>query len=230
MKQGIKFLGAAALAAFLAQPAQATVLFSDNFDGEGAPGSSVLNYTGFANWTVTGNVDLVSNGFGGVSCDGGAGKCVDLDGSPGPGRMDSISIAFVAGQTVTITIAVSGNQRGGNSDDIDLTVSFGAAVDVTDWTFFNGSSQGPLAGLVAYGSGFTLPSNSPWTIYTSTFLPTMAGSFSLILRTESADNIGPVLDNVLVTQGEREQVSEPATLALLGAGLLGLAAVRRRRA
>ncbi len=67
-----------------------TAVFSDNFDGEGAPGASVLNYgtasgTSFAQWTISdGTVDLVAipDVYGIASCPGSAsGKCVDLDGS-----------------------------------------------------------------------------------------------------------------------------------------------------
>ena len=58
--------------------------------------------------------------------------------------------------------------------------------------------------------------------------PTQAGQFQLNFRTASGDNLGPVLDNVLVTQAAGP---EPATWAMLiaGFGMVG-AAMRRRKA
>src|SRR5215469_8200682 len=79
-----------------------TTVFTDNFDTEGAPGVSILNYGSFANWTVSnGTVDLVAipNGFGISTCPGAAsGKCVDLDGSTSDaGVMTSTALSLGTG-------------------------------------------------------------------------------------------------------------------------------------
>jgi hypothetical protein len=53
---------------------------------------------------------------------------------------------------------------------------------------------------------------------------------TLVFDTNSADNIGPIVDNVLVTQRVQGVIPEPATWAMLitGFGLVG-SAMRRRR-
>src|SRR3546814_14320156 len=59
----------------------------------------------------------------GISCDGGAGSCVDLDGSTAnAGEMlNSSAIAFDAGDHVLVTYRYSGNQRSG-ADDLEVTL------------------------------------------------------------------------------------------------------------
>lgn len=47
---------------------------------------------------VNGQVDVVNDGTYSIEC---SGKCVDLDGTPGPGGISSDWTAFVAGQTMT---------------------------------------------------------------------------------------------------------------------------------
>jgi hypothetical protein len=224
-------LGLALAAVISSQPgAAATILFSDDFDAEAGAGATILNYNGFANWTVTGAVDLVASGFGGVSCPGGAGKCVDLDGSPGPGLMRSSIINFDADRIVTVKLDLSGNQRRQQVDPSNIAIAFETAQTVLDVTSFSGSQFPSLLLVSQLGISLSPAFDDPWTTYMASFRSTTAGSFRLVLSTLSADNVGPVVDNVLVTQEEPSQaVSEPAALALLGSGLLAMAGFRRRR-
>lgn len=208
----------------------ATVLFADNFDAEGTAGASALNYAGFANWTVTGTVDLVAqtNPYSIEQC---AGKCVDLDGSRNTaGTLLSKPIAFAAGKAVTVSFDVSGNQRNAGTDVFLASTLFSPA-------------NGGVAQVLSGPAGFTnsllfdmLNMITPYQesivgtrnllTYSYTFTADLPGSFQLGFATTSADNIGPILDNVLVTQAA---IPEPATWALLIAGFSLVGATARRR-
>ncbi len=191
----------------------AVILFSDNFDGDAA--GSVLNFTGFANWTVvggTGTVDYIRSGGFGISCAGGIGGCVDTDGSTGnSGRMLSNStFNFVFGETYRLFVDVSGNQRGGRDE-----LSFG------------------LVGPGSVSTSLALGSSDPFTTESLGYAPGsgFAGSYQIFIEGSSNDNIGPIIDNVrleCLTCGNNSQVPEPGALALLGIGAAGAFALRRR--
>lgn len=169
--------------------------FFDDFDTENG-GVSQMNYTGFANWTVSdGTVDLIADGFAGLS---GSGMFVDLDGSSADaGKMTSISILVTEGVLHTFSFDLSGNQRGGANDIVNAKVS--GYVDMT-------IEKAPFSG---------------WTNHFQTFTPTSTGFVTISFENGGGDNEGALLDNVSLNP-----VPEPATLAVLG---LGLVAMRRRR-
>ena len=93
-------LASAALALALGGAAQATVIFSDNFDGE-ALGAPQPNLT---NWNVTsGTVDVIGQpGF--FEFYPGNGRYIDLNGSPGAGRIETKNpLALIAGKRYAIS-------------------------------------------------------------------------------------------------------------------------------
>jgi hypothetical protein len=220
----------AAFTAFAAAPSQATVLFADNFDGD----TAALVVTSLPNWTVAGDVDLVAhvNPYGIANCDG---ICVDLDGTPGPGTITTRSIDFLAGRAVTVSFDLSGNERGGADDVFIASVAFNPA---------NGGSAAGISGPPAFvfpgvvdmlnGTPYveTIGSDRGFLTYSYTFTANTSGAFTMSFGTTSSDNVGPILDNVLVTENDlKSAVPEPASWALMvaGFGMVGFA-MRRRSA
>lgn len=181
--------------------ANASVIFEDNFDSELNPGVSQVNYSNFANWTVSnGTVDLVSNGGWGIDCYGGAGKCVDLDGSNrNAGVFTSTALGLDVG-TYELSFALSGNQRNGSTDA--MVVSLGGLVN----------------------ADYTLAGGADWEVFTHSFTVGANTADSIVFNHNGGDNIGIMLDNVSLRAVD---VPEPATLVLLGFGLLGLRAARK---
>lgn len=220
----------AALAAAWAGGAGATTVLSDTFDSE----TAALNYNAFANWTVTnGTVDLISHGGFGINCFGGAGKCVDLDGSTSDaGVMTSGTFAFGAGDVVTLTFQARGNDRGGALDTLTAGFNFLAATNGISFAGGGfGAGGGAFAGETSLSFSDTLAASDPYAAYTMGFTAASAGSLSVFFSAAGGDSVGPILDNVsLDVRTPTGAIPEPSTWAmmLLGFGTLG-AALRRRR-
>ena len=192
---------ALALVAGAASANAAMVVFQDNFDTENG-GNALLNYTGFANWTVSnGTVDLVGNG----SWDywPGNGLYVDMDGTTqDAGRMLSANIGVTAGSTYVLSYQLAGNRRVSSTDSVTVQVLLG-----------------PLVNRLV-----SLTPNDPFTTYTDTFTAAATGFVNLSFEGAGGDNFGMFLDNVKVVK-----VPEPGSLALVGLGLVSLARLRRQR-
>jgi len=187
-------LAAGAIA--LAAQANAITIFSDDFNGENG-GVGVLNYTGFANWTVSdGAVDLIGNGY--FDFYPGNGLYVDMDGSRNDaGKMTSSAINVAAGDYV-LSFMLGGNARGGQNDIVDVLVA-------TGW-----ASQ-----------SYTLSPSDPLATYTLTFSVPSATSINLVFEGLGGDNVGAILDNVKLDSRQGQGVPDGGMSAmLLGMGLL----------
>jgi hypothetical protein len=217
---------ACATAFTTATPAFAAEVFFDGFEGD-APG---LSYTGSAltNWTVGAGytVDVVSstNPYGITVVPPAMGNVLDLDGTPGPGWIYSnSSFNFNAGDLVTLSFDVGGSQRS-SGDDYFATgfyMDHTLASDVSGTGLIDLSVLNVGSGEVA--TAVNIPgATSPLFVSSSiSFRALGSGSTSLGVYTTSADNIGPLLDNVRLDI--TSAVPEPATWALmiLGFGAIG---------
>jgi hypothetical protein len=189
-------------------PISGGIIFSDSFDAECTQG---LNFTGFDQWTVTdGTVDLLGPGLFADLCTPQStavnqNRCVDLDGSTGnPGVLTSLPVSLLPG-LVQIRFDLGGSQRG---DTNTVMVTFGGFVNQI----------------------YVLASSDPLATRTIDVAVNSATSASLAFSNDGSNNIGLILDNVVIDQVSTvSDIPEPGTSALLGAGLIGLAALARRR-
>jgi len=195
-------------------PASATpvVVFQDSFDtetgsGQGASGQSKVNYTAFAQWTVSdGSVDLIAQGDFGIDCFGGSGKCVDLDGGTNDaGVLTSVALNLAAG-SYDFSFQLSGTDSGFTQTN----ATFENVVDVS------------IGGLFA--ATITANQGDPFATHGGSFNVLAPTTVSIVFANQGGDNFGAMLDAVKL-----EVVPEPATAALLALGLGSLGAFGRRR-
>lgn len=229
-----RILAATMIALFTSSAAHAVVLLDDDFDTENG-GVTALGYTGFANFTVDGTVDLLADGAFGVQCAGGTGACVDLTGSAGDSRFNTLYYNFNAGDEIILTALVSGSQRDpGVSDPLQFGFEFIPNIDLTDLRYVasNGFINEPGVVFTNIGGIFTanvpVPSNLPFTQIEFRFTALDDGQVRAVFDVESDNAVGPVLDNVRIELIPSADVPAPAALALFGLGIAALCVARRR--
>jgi hypothetical protein len=209
--------------------AQAATVLTDSFDTEGTS----LNYNSFDNFTVSdGTVDLVNHNTYSINCFGGAGKCVDLDGTTmDAGILTSDAFAFEAGDTVTLTFQARGNDRERPLDILLAGFVFNSVVDLTH-SFGGGfgSGGGDLLGVTDFQVSDTLNFDDPYALYSVGFTALTTGTFAFQIWADGSDNFGPILDNVsLDITPSTAAIPEPTTWALMIVGFGGVGATLRQR-
>jgi hypothetical protein len=222
---------AALLGSGMASNAWSAVFLDDNFDAEAVPpGGWVRNDAAFINFdVVTGTVDLLAGGnpFGLVgSGTNSTGNVIDLDGSTMAGGtlQTKSSFAFNAGDVVTLSLDVGGNQRTG-VDDLFAGFRFTGAPGITGATATGFGAPVLSPGML---TGTTnLDFTDPFQVFTISFTATSAGSVSAFVGTDSADNRGPLLDRVTLSDLAAD-IPEPASWALIIIGFGGIGGVLRR--
>jgi hypothetical protein len=229
---------ATAMIAGSAAQATTTILLQDNFESYSPSKHGAtfydLNFTGFTSGLHAqgGTVDLI--GTPNAWSLFGASNYIDLDGSTRDGAtLRTDTFTFAAGDVVTLSFQLAGSQRRGHGSE---QWNFGFQTTGGNISFLNIQQVGPLqvgAGSSAVGSGISagdtaLAYNSPWTAYSLSFLAGSAGSFTAFIGTTSHDNIGPLVDDILLTR-DTTVVPEPATWLMMIMGFGGMGAVLRRR-
>jgi PEP-CTERM motif len=209
-----------------------TVLFSEDFDSITAntlnigPGNAV---TMAASMDVFGEVDAVVpiNGFG---ITGLTSTAIDLDGTPGPGGVGKGGFDLVAGRNYTLSFVVGGAQRGSVSDTflVSLLSDLSGDLKLLGGTGVFGGLD-PLLLSADFEALAILAGDTPFTQSSLNLRAVNNSSFAFRIGTNSSNNIGPLLDSVVLTESTGV-IPEPATWAMLisGFGLVGTAMRRRR--
>ena len=206
------FVRAALVAAAIAVPASAhaNLVTNGNFSSTCADASfctySSGNSTGVTDWTVgSGSVDLITGYWQSPPA---GGNSIDLDGNS-PGSIYT-TFATITGQTYLVTFEVSGNPDGGDPSKLGIVA---AAANSQNFSFTTGANNHTAMNYEQVTFQFTA------TAATTTLTFTSANTGN--------SPYGVVLGNIDVAAAHA--VPEPITLSLMGAGLAGIGALRRRR-
>ncbi len=230
----MKILSTAALAfaAMWAGQAQAANLLTDNFNAEGG-GTTHIQYTGFANFNVVApggsGVDLVASpNIFGITCAGGSGSCVDLDGTPGPAALQTSSTYnFAAGDIVTLSFELSQDQRDRTANPISAGFVFSSPTDIAATSTGGAFGATPSApGLLSDFLVDASVTDPTFNLYTISFTAAQSGSFIAEIGTSQTGNIGALLDNVSIDLLS-SAAPEPASWLTMLVGFFGLGAMAR---
>jgi von Willebrand factor type A domain/Bacterial Ig-like domain (group 2) len=141
------------------------------YQSEGA-----LDYTGFANWNVTGSVDLFGDGFYDMIPGNGLYvniSSITLSGHPKSALTSKTAFAFTAGKTYRLSIDVAGNQQNAGSFGVSAAINGGImspqSVTITDYT-------------------------QDFQTYSFNFTPLASGTGNIVLEANSV-----LIDNVVLT-------------------------------
>ncbi len=121
------------------------------------------------------------------------------------GKISSIAIALLAGD-YSLSYFLAGNHRIGSAETVNVAVEVGLA-----------------------NASHSLSQNAGFQQFVLNFSIVAAQSVNITFEGLGGDNIGMLLDNVSLEMRTPANVPDSgSTLALLGLGLFGAAAIRRR--
>jgi hypothetical protein len=182
-------------------------------------------------FSVTGQVDIVGpdNPFG-IDTQGGI--VVDLDGSPGPGEIETLArYFFEAGDRIVLSFILGGSQRAVAEDDVYARLLFDVPeTKVRDFDVTGALGPVNLGNLTlgpAYTVESTIAGSAPFALTSISFTAVAGGTLGFAIGTTSADNIGPLVAGITL---DIAPIPLPAAGGALVLGLGLLAALRRKRA
>ena len=207
-----KILAVAALCSVSSAFAATNIVVDGSFESASAGSLGFATYPSIAGWTSTGGGIEVRDNVVGTAEDGV--NFVELDSTQNSSM--SQTLTTVVGQTYALSFYYSNRAVSPYNGQLP-----GGVVPVSS----DGLSVSYGEGVVTVG---VLPTNSThdnvWTLYTTEFTATSTSTVLTFAALGTSDSFGTSLDNVSVTA-----VPEPAQLAMMGAGLLVVAGLARRR-